>query len=235
MKLKSKDIAKALGVSTATVSLAINDKPGVNPETKREILEYIETFENKKRSVSGTTNKFITMIVLIRDPKNTLKDVGNFLFNLSYQECCRVMNYNGYDVTMIYFDPHEQEIGSILKECERKGSCGVFVWGFAMHSELMKPLRECNLPMLIYDNNFYCKPADNVLIDNAGAVRMCLEYLYSMGHEEILYVSNKDEFVNFKERESCCRWFNVPRGKNSPKIIKVGSDLGRRASFDAYL
>ena len=105
MKLKSKDIAKALGVSTATVSLAINDKPGVNPETKREILEYIETFENKKRSVSGTTNKFITMIVLIRDPKNTLKDVGNFLFNLSYQECCRVMNYNGYDVTMIYFDP----------------------------------------------------------------------------------------------------------------------------------
>lgn len=57
MKLKSKDIAKALGVSTATVSLAINDKPGVNPETKREILEYIETFENKKRSVSGTTNK----------------------------------------------------------------------------------------------------------------------------------------------------------------------------------
>ena len=50
----------------------------------------------------------------------------DFLFNLSYQECCRVMNYNGYDVTMIYFDPHEQEIGSILKECERKGSCGVF-------------------------------------------------------------------------------------------------------------
>jgi LacI family transcriptional regulator len=41
LKLKSKDIAKALGVSTATVSLAINDKPGVNPETKREILEYI--------------------------------------------------------------------------------------------------------------------------------------------------------------------------------------------------
>ena len=34
MKIKMVDIARHLGVSKATVSLAVNGKPGVNEETK---------------------------------------------------------------------------------------------------------------------------------------------------------------------------------------------------------
>ena len=41
MRIKSKEIAEELGVSAATVSLALNNRPGVNAETKKRILEYI--------------------------------------------------------------------------------------------------------------------------------------------------------------------------------------------------
>lgn len=41
MRLKAKEIAKELGVSEATVSLALNDRPGINKETKQKILTYI--------------------------------------------------------------------------------------------------------------------------------------------------------------------------------------------------
>ena len=47
MKVKSKEVAEALGVSTATVSLAINGKPGVNEETRKRILEYISGQQGK--------------------------------------------------------------------------------------------------------------------------------------------------------------------------------------------
>ncbi len=53
MRLKSKDIAKALGLSTATVSLAINRKPGVNEETRNKVLKYIEAKEQEEYGVSS--------------------------------------------------------------------------------------------------------------------------------------------------------------------------------------
>ena len=48
MKIKMVDIARHLGVSKATVSLAVNGKPGVNEETRRMVLECLE--EMKKNN-----------------------------------------------------------------------------------------------------------------------------------------------------------------------------------------
>ena len=46
-KIKSKDIAKALQLSAATVSLALNHKPGVNEETRRRVEEYLAKEETR--------------------------------------------------------------------------------------------------------------------------------------------------------------------------------------------
>ena len=47
-EIKMVDIARHLGVSKATVSLAVNGKPGVNEETRRMVLECLE--EMKKNN-----------------------------------------------------------------------------------------------------------------------------------------------------------------------------------------
>ena len=47
------DIARHLGVSKATVSLAVNGKPGVNEETRRMVLECLEEMKKNKRSNSS--------------------------------------------------------------------------------------------------------------------------------------------------------------------------------------
>lgn len=41
MKVKMVDVARYLGVSKATVSLAVNNKPGVNEQTRQKILRCI--------------------------------------------------------------------------------------------------------------------------------------------------------------------------------------------------
>lgn len=45
MKIKMVDVARYLGVSKATVSLAVNGKPGVNEETRKKVLACIEEIE----------------------------------------------------------------------------------------------------------------------------------------------------------------------------------------------
>ena len=42
MALRAKDIAEMLGVSTATVSLVLNNKPGVGEKRRQEIIQKIK-------------------------------------------------------------------------------------------------------------------------------------------------------------------------------------------------
>ena len=41
MRLKNKDIAEQLGISTTAVSLALNNRPGVSEATRRRVLELV--------------------------------------------------------------------------------------------------------------------------------------------------------------------------------------------------
>lgn len=49
MRIKLKDIAEELRISPATVSLAVNDRPGISEKTKEKILAYIRSKEEKDR------------------------------------------------------------------------------------------------------------------------------------------------------------------------------------------
>ena len=60
MKIKMVDIAKHLGVSKATVSLAVNGKPGVNEETRRMVLECLEEMK-KNNGVIPVKENIVTV------------------------------------------------------------------------------------------------------------------------------------------------------------------------------
>ena len=55
-KIKNKDIAEMLGISTTAVSLALNDKPGVSEETKRKVFAILaerEAGQKESRNISA--------------------------------------------------------------------------------------------------------------------------------------------------------------------------------------
>ena len=60
MKVKAADIARQLGLSKATVSLALNNKPGVSNKTKKMIFEYIDKMEyGLEESYEGKTIRIL--------------------------------------------------------------------------------------------------------------------------------------------------------------------------------
>ena len=54
MKVKTVDIAKRMGLSKATVSLALNNKPGVSEATRQQILACKEQMEQEENSGAGS-------------------------------------------------------------------------------------------------------------------------------------------------------------------------------------
>jgi LacI family transcriptional regulator len=65
MSVRAKDIAQKLGVSTTTVSLVINNKPGVSKKTRERVLKEIETmgFETNIKLKQTTAHKNIRFIL----------------------------------------------------------------------------------------------------------------------------------------------------------------------------
>lgn len=53
MNVKSIDIARALGISKSTVSLALNGKPGVSEQTRQEVLACKKQLEEHGDSAAG--------------------------------------------------------------------------------------------------------------------------------------------------------------------------------------
>lgn len=49
MKIKAVDIARHLGISKATVSLALNDRPGVSEATREKVLECKAWMEKNRK------------------------------------------------------------------------------------------------------------------------------------------------------------------------------------------
>ena len=60
MKIKAADIARNLNLSKATVSLVLNNKPGVSEKTRRKVFDYIEEVtgepDKKKKKINRIRN-----------------------------------------------------------------------------------------------------------------------------------------------------------------------------------
>ena len=61
MKVKSVDIARRLGLSKATVSLALNGKPGVNERTRQRVFECQGLLEKELEEAEKAARKRLAM------------------------------------------------------------------------------------------------------------------------------------------------------------------------------
>ena len=90
--LTIKDIAKICGVGTSTVSRAMNDDPGINPDTKESILKVVEEFHyvpnNSARNLKVSENNTIGVLV---------KGRNNHFFQGMYTFIEQELQEAGYD------------------------------------------------------------------------------------------------------------------------------------------
>ena len=75
MKIKMVDIARHLGVSKATVSLAVNGKPGVNEETRRMVLECLEEMKKNNGVIPVKEN----IVTVSGHPVNQMIKIGSLI------------------------------------------------------------------------------------------------------------------------------------------------------------
>lgn len=208
MKIKAVDIARQLGISKATVSLALNGKPGVNADTRDMILKCRDEMEKQlchvfsDMSAEGQPVPEGLMIKIIMFDRK-LGIICDPALNI-WTEMLRIFDTeakkHGYSIGISYAGIDEREIQRVVEECNSPAVAGVLIYATEMaEHDFDKGLRAIRKPMVIFDYDAGSR-YHSVIIDNETAVQKGVEFLASRGCRRIEYLSQKIEMYNFERR-----------------------------------
>ncbi|WP_022767550.1 LacI family DNA-binding transcriptional regulator [Butyrivibrio sp. NC2007] len=200
MAITGKELAAKLGVSTAAVSMALNNKPGVSTETRKLILE------------TAKENGYdFTRLPVVKSQKN----LGNIVFAL-YRRSGAIITDNpffsqltegissccvrsGYYLNVQYLYDFN-DVGQKLKDFVSSGCKGIVLLGTEMHKEDLKLFENAEVPVVILDCYFSDYPANYVLINNMQGAYIATEYLIKKKHSQPGYLQSSYPIQNFSER-----------------------------------
>lgn len=191
------DIARILGVSSSTVSRALQDNPLVNSETRDRIKALAEKMQYHPNVLAHSLRKGKSKTVGVLVPR-----IDNYFFSSVISGIEKVLNESGYNVLILQaLDVLEKEEMNVLSLMEHR-IAGVLASPMAInavHSHFDK-LVERDIPLIFFDNTHFEMPVSMVLIDDYAGARYATEHLISQGCRRIIFLGGPRDTYIYKRR-----------------------------------
>lgn len=192
-----KDIAKALGLSTSTVSRALRDSYEISPETKKLVLEYAEKINYSPNpialSLKERRSRSIGVIVCeIANP--FFSQVINGIESIAYQ--------NGYNVIIAQSrESFNREVMN-LQYLTSRSIDGLIISVSTETSDFsnFQQLHEKGLPIVFFDRIVDEIKTHKVIVDNFKGAHDATTHLIQNGYERIGVIANSEVLSITKER-----------------------------------
>ncbi|MBO0992221.1 substrate-binding domain-containing protein [Bacillus sp. SD088] len=183
-----KEIAKEVGVSSVTVSKALNDKEGVSEELKTTIKKVAKEmgyrFNTAARSIKDGLSYNIGVII----PERYTNVVQSFYMHF-YQSISKALENAGYYGILHILSAQDEESQNLPRTYMEQKIDGYIVLG-QIHKPYIKKLKTIELPIVFMD--FYDEHSDitAVTTDNFFGAYEITNYLFHHGHRDIAFVGN---------------------------------------------
>lgn len=192
-----KDIAKALNLSTSTVSRALRGSYEINPDTKKLVIEYAEKYNYRPNPIalSLKENKSRSIGVIVPEIDNPFfSQVINGIEAISYNR--------GYHV--VIFQSHESfERESInLKHIASRRVDGLLISlaGETNDVSQLKELHQKGMPIVLFDRVSDEIDTYKVISDNFEGAFTATEHLIREGRRRIAHITGSPYLSITKER-----------------------------------
>ena len=196
-----REIAKHAGVAASTVSLVLNNKPGVRKETREKILALLlengyTIRENAGKPLTHGEIKFIRYLA-INHSRERNEDFFVGLLNGAEQRTHQL----GYKFSLSSATP--EQLPGLLQALETQSDLlGVVFLASELSDEQMPHLLAFSRPIVTLDMPLLLEhyPLNGINTDNSGGVFRALEHLYAQGHRSIGFLRAETEIGGLYSR-----------------------------------
>lgn len=225
-----KDVARAAGVSTATVSHVINKTKYVTEKTRENVLQAIKQCNyypnaNARSLASGRTD-FIGLLV---------SDIANPFFPELVKSIEMSAFERGYNVILLNTNYDAERAADFVRRLIGLKVAGVALMTAELDPELIQDLIRKNISVVSQNFGKVGELMSSVVIDYAAGVDEAVSYLASLGHTHIVHVAGpnrlnatdvrREAFLNSIAR-------HVPNAKTFVYEGDFKFEGGRRAAVE---
>jgi LacI family transcriptional regulator len=200
------DIAKLVGLSPATVSMVLNNRPGFSEETRTRVLaaakelNYQNTPSKRAASDTGESLPFVVY-------KRHGEVIGETpFFSRLIESVESEAKRNGYHLSVHYLRAQDDSLAKSLSSITAHSNVGLLALGTEMILEDAEILVKTGIPFVLIDNAMIGVSCNKVLIDNQQGAYVAVNRFYESGHRKIGYLHSSVWINNFEEREAGFRF-----------------------------
>lgn len=195
-----KQLAESLGVSNATISRALNGKPGLAKDLRSKILEEASRLNLRRssaaRSLSTARTDHVCFAVyhlpgpVASDPfySEILMGVEQELRQAGLHTMLEVLSEEAIKDPARWRIVREQRVDGIILN-------GPFV-----PTSFIVKLHTLGIPVVLVDNYSSHTPVDAVVCDDRGGARAVAEHILALGHRRVTVIAGPKDWYSNQER-----------------------------------
>ncbi len=189
------DVAKAADVSVATVSALINGTAKVSPKLTRRIEDAIALIGYERNAIARSLKTGTTHTIGL-----TVTDIRNPFFTDLVSTIQHVLNRAGYAVMVCSNDEDPQLQEEQIRLLLDRAVDGLIIAPAGEDAILTRLLAAVRKPVVMVDRTCDALEIDTVVLDNRKAALDAVNYLLTLGHRRIGYISGAPHTSTGRDR-----------------------------------
>jgi len=212
------DVARSAGVSIATVSAFLNGTSNVSPELTQRIEAAIGSIGYERNAIARSLKTGATHTIGL-----TVADIRNPFFTDVVATIQDALNRAGFAVMLCSSDEDITKQDEQIKLLLERMVDGLIIAPVGEDEVMRRLVRATRKPVVLIDRMVEGLGVDAVLLDNIEAVSQAVNYLTSLGHRRIGYISGTPNTTTGRDRlEGYRRALGVAGVPLDPELIRDG-------------
>ena len=193
--VKISDIAKAAGVSTATVSRVLSKPDVVKPETREHVMAIVNKMGYQPNALAQQLRTQETRNILVIIP-----NLENYMAHKVILGIEQAAQSNGYHTFIA--DMHGQELleDYYMNAIRQRQMDGIISLSSNMALKLTKQDLPEGYPIVVNIQGHSTTEIPCVTIDHAAAARTIMKHLVRLGHRQIAHITSSQKIVPYLGR-----------------------------------
>lgn len=189
------DVAKRASVSPSSVSLYLNNRPGLGEDAQARIASAIEELGYVPRNGARNKSNGFVGLVVEKLPASLTGDLFYADIATGIQQEAEKL---GYNIAISVINEPTEALPRLVEEDSVAGL--IAIGGGDISDHLLQQIVQNNIPLVTVDNQSNLQPLNSVVVENYRGAYLAVQHLVELGHQRIAVIRGPQKYKSLTER-----------------------------------